>query len=214
MPDGLTPSAPALQGAIDEATSYTAANPDHAVAVVLATDGFPTECTPRDIPSIAAIAASGVSATPSIKTFVIGVFNASEQAQATTNLNQIAAAGGSGSAFVISTAGNVTAAFLMALNQIRGSALPCDYKLPVPMSGLPDYGLVNVEFTSAGITKVVPGVNSASACDPMLGGWYYDVDPNVGTPQKVILCPKSCDTVRADVAGQIDIVQGCATIVL
>ena len=47
-----------------------------------------------------------------------------------------------------------------------------------------------------------------------LGGWSYDVDPNQGKPTKVILCDKSCDVVRADAMGQVDIVQGCKSIIL
>lgn len=214
MPDGFTPTAPALRGAVDAATAQAAANPGHVVVAVLATDGFPTECTPQDIPSIAAIASSGTSAMPAIKTFVIGVFSTAEQAQATTNLNQIAAAAGTSNAFVISTTSNVSTAFQTALNQIRGASLPCDYALPVPASGTPDYEQVNVQFTNGATSKIVPGTSGLGACDPMLGGWYYDIDPKAGIPTRVVLCPKSCDVVKADASGQIDIVQGCATVIL
>src|SRR5262249_6764027 len=44
MPDGQTPTAPALQGAIQHASTWAKAHAGHAVAVVLATDGLPTEC--------------------------------------------------------------------------------------------------------------------------------------------------------------------------
>jgi hypothetical protein len=84
----------------------------------------------------------------------------------------------------------------------------------VPTSGTPDYTEVNVQFTSGGSSKIVPGVANLGACDPMLGGWYYDVSPTNGTPTRVILCPKSCDVVKADTGGKIDIVQGCATVIL
>src|SRR5262249_54636201 len=145
--------------------------------------------------------------------FIIGVFSPSEQAQATQNLNQIAAAGGSSSAFVISTASNVSQSFLAALSQIRGSSLPCEYTLPIPTSGTPDYGLVNVVFTTGGATYLVPHVTNLSSCDPLQGGWYYDVDPSAGKPTKVILCSPSCTAIKADAAGQIDVVQGCETVV-
>jgi hypothetical protein len=58
-----------------------------------------------------------------------------------------------------------------------------------------------------------PHVTTSSSCDPLQGGWYYDVDPAAGTPTKVILCSLSCTAVKADAAGQIDVVQGCQTIV-
>jgi hypothetical protein len=190
------------------------ANPGHVAAVVLATDGFPTECNPEDVPSVAAIASSGAGATPSIQTFVIGVFAAAEQAQATTNLNQIALAGGSDKALVISTSSSVTQDFLAALAKIRTNALPCEFGLPVPPSGMPDYGAVNVVFESGGQSRLVPKVAGALACDPQLGGWYYDVEPAAGTPKKVELCGRSCSAVQADAAGAVDVVLGCATVIL
>jgi hypothetical protein len=214
-PDGLTPTAPALQGAIDQSKAFATANAGHTVVAVLVTDGFPTECNPQTIPAIAGIAAAGVGGTPSIKTFVIGVFTPAEQTQATTNLNQIASSGGTGAAFVISTSQNVSAQFQQALDTIRGASLPCDYQLPVPESGTPDTSKVNVQYTSgAGNVSVIPYVNDAQGCDPQTGGWHYDVDPAGATkPSKVVLCPATCNTVKADLTGKVDVVQGCKTIV-
>jgi hypothetical protein len=214
-PDGLTPTGPALQGAIDQSKAFATANAGHTVVTVLVTDGFPTECSPQSIPAIAAIATAGVNGTPSIKTFVIGVFTQAEQAQATTNLNQIASAGGTNQAFVITTNQNVTQQFQQALATIRGASLPCDYQLPVPQSGTPDYTKVNVQFTTgAGAVSVIPYVTNAQGCDPQAGGWHYDVDPAGPTkPSKVVLCPASCNVVKADPGGKIDVVQGCKTIV-
>src|SRR5262249_35853600 len=70
-PQGKTPTAAALQGALDHSSSWASANPTHKVVAVLATDGLPTSCTPLDIPGIAQIAAAGVNGSPSILTFVI-----------------------------------------------------------------------------------------------------------------------------------------------
>jgi hypothetical protein len=208
---GLTPTAPALAGAIEGAKAQIGANPTHTVAVVLATDGFPTECTPQDIPSIASSAQSGVNA--GVKTFVIGVFTQDEETEAKTNLNQIAASGGSGQAFVINTGQNVSQAFLQALNTIRGAALPCDYTLPVPESGTPDYSKVNVQYTDGnGQKTTIFYVANSGACDPTSGGWYYDKDPSTGAPSKVIVCPKTCEGFKADGKAQVDIVQGCETV--
>ncbi|MBK6691118.1 MAG: VWA domain-containing protein [Myxococcales bacterium] len=208
---GLTPTGPALEGAIKGAKDHKAANPTHSVAVVLATDGFPTECSVTDIPSIANTAGAGFGA--GIKTFVIGVFTKDEEAQAKTNLNQIAAKGGSGAAFVINTGQNVSQAFVQALNTIRGAALPCDYKLPVPASGKPDYSKVNVQYTSGtGQKTTIFYVADAASCDPTSGGWYYDTKPPAGTPTKVIVCPKTCEGFKADPKAKVDIVQGCETV--
>jgi hypothetical protein len=209
--DGLTPTGPALQGAIDAATAQKTANPTHNVAIVLATDGFPTECGVSDIAGIANVAANGKTA--GISTYVIGVFTQDEENDAKTNLNQIASKGGSGQAFVVNTQQNVSQGFLQALNTIRGAALPCDYTLPVPKSGTPDYSKVNVQYTSGSTQTTIFNVADASACDPNTGGWYYDVDPSKGTPTKVMVCPKTCDGFKADSQAKIDIVQGCTTIV-
>jgi hypothetical protein len=180
---------------------------------VLATDGLPTECD-TNIANVANLAKAAAAATPSVKTFVIGVFAQAEATTAQSNLDQIASAGGTTKAFVIQTNQNVTQQFLAALNVIRGTALPCEYPLPVPKSGTPDYNKVNVEYTSAGGQKVVlPYVKSAANCGAQ-GGWYYDVDPaSGGKPTKIIVCQNTCDTLKA--AGQgskVDVVQGCQTV--
>src|SRR5450432_3809190 len=112
-PDGLTPTSGALTGAITHAQALAkASNDGHRVVVLLATDGLPSECTPFDTPGVASIAASGLAATPSISTFVIGVFAPDEQADAQTTLDAIAVAGGTKQSFVINLGQNVTQAFV------------------------------------------------------------------------------------------------------
>jgi len=49
---------------------------------------------------------------------------------ALSNLNQIAQAGGTNSAFIVDTNGNVGQQFIEALNAIRGAALACEYLIP------------------------------------------------------------------------------------
>jgi hypothetical protein len=209
----LTPTSMAVTGGLAYAKAHKAANPGHAVVLVLATDGLPTRCTPYDSGAIAALAASGL---PDVKTFVVGVFASNEQATAKANLDAIAKGGGTDKAFIVSTGGNVTADFQKAMAEIRGAALPCDYNVPSPTSGTPDFGRVNVKFTKGdGTASVFPQAKGgASACDAS-GGWYYDVDPATGgTPTKITLCPTSCEAVRSGGAGaKIDVLLGCQTIV-
>jgi len=208
---GNTPTSAALQGAIDQAKSYAMAHPTHTVVAVFSTDGVPTECDTNQT-NINAIASAGVSGSPSIKTYVIGVFAQNEQAQAKPNLDAIAQAGGTGQAFIVTANSNTAQAFLQAMNQIRAQSLPCEFFLPKPDGGIPDYDKVNVTFTQSNMNvSVVPYAGSAMKCDPMKGGWYYDVDPMNGTPTKVVLCPASCAAVKADAGGRVDIVQGCKT---
>jgi hypothetical protein len=201
-PTGLTPTAPALQGGIAAATAYAQQNPDHAVAVVLASDGVPTECDPQNIQQIASIVQAAATASPPILTFVIGIGDVAA-------LNAIAQAGGTGQAFLVSANGNAGQAFLDALNAIRGGLLSCEFDIPEPTMGQIDPNLVNVQLTPPGeAAQIVPQVPSAADCGPS-GGWYYD---NPQTPTKIILCPATCDFAKSSEA-DIEIVFGCATVV-
>lgn len=210
-PDGLTPSAPALAGVIQRAKQVAGANPTHKVVAVLMTDGFPTRCTPMDIPTIAQIASAGVGGTPSIKTFVIGVFSPGEATEAQTSLDAIATGGGTAPAFIISSNQNVTQGFLAALDTIRGSSLTCEYAIPVPEAGTPDYNKLNVRYTTgAGKETILPYAKNLAGCSPA-GGWYYDADPLTAVPKKIILCASTCSTLKGDPQGKVDILLGCKT---
>jgi hypothetical protein len=204
-PTTNTPTGPALQGAINHCKTWGTAHTDHVVITILATDGDPTACTPQDIPSIAAIAATGVAGTPKVLTFVIGV--GTSQA----NMNAIAAGGGTNTAFLVDTGGNVQQQFLDALNVIRGAALGCVYKLPSPDGGTPDYDKVNVQYTPNGTGTPVkfPRVDGLASCPPSGDAWYYD---NPSAPTTITLCPSTCTKVKADTTGLIDVLLGCKTI--
>ena len=213
-PNGNTPTAAALQGAIDQAKSFAIANPAHSVVAVLATDGIPDECNPSDIPSIANLAAVGLSGSPSIKTFTIGVFAPGDVASGTAALDQIASSGGTKKAFIIDTSSqDLEAQFVMALSAIRGASLPCQYEVPLPEGGIPNYGQVNVEYTTgAGASSGLVYVETAAKCGAG-GGWYYDADPaKGGTPSAILVCPTTCSTLQGDSTGRVDVVVGCQTI--
>jgi hypothetical protein len=203
-PKTNTPTSAALQGAIDHAKAWGLKNPDHVVIDVLATDGDPTECD-TDLNNINAIAAAGVSGMPKVLTFVIGV------GTSLTALNGTAAAGGTGQAFIVDTNQNVNQQFLDALNKIRGAALSCNYLIPVPTKGNPDFNSVNVQYTpgGGGAVVVLPKVKDKASCPGNGDAWYYD---NNTTPKEIRLCDATCTKIAADAQGQIDILLGCATI--
>ena len=203
-PNGNTPTSAALQGAINHAKAWNTSHPDHVVIVILATDGDPTACD-TSIANIAAIAAAGVAGTPRILTFVIGVGTSQN------NMDQIAAGGGTSQAFMVDTGGNVGQQFLDALNVIRGAALGCVYKLPSPDGGTPDYDKVNVQYTPGGSStgQMFPRVNGQADCPASGNAWYYD---NPAAPTLIHLCPATCDTVKADTSGTVDVLLGCKTI--
>jgi len=219
MPDGLTPTAAALAGAVAHAQALARANPTHKVVVLLATDGLPSECTPTDIAGVAAIAATAHTGNPAISTYVIGVFAPVDMAAAQANLDALASAGGTGRAFIVGTnSQNVTQSFIAALNAVRTSSLACQYAVPGAAGdgGQVDYFSVNVQFTSgAGQTVTVGNVKNRAACSATQGGWYYDADPAAGgTPQTISICDTSCAQMRADPQGRVDVLLGCTTIII
>jgi hypothetical protein len=200
IPIEATPTLPAMQGAIQHARAWQQQNPTHKVVVLLVTDGLPSDCD-STIPNVAQAAALGLSGSPSIPTFVLGL------GLALGDLNQVAQAGGTNQA-VIADPSNATA-LAQAMNQIRGAALPCDYALP--SSGNVDARKVNIEFTSeGGGTVTVPNVGDVTRCDASQGGWFYD---NVDAPTRVVACPATCSAFKGTVSGSVNVVVGCDTVV-
>ena len=201
-----TPTSAALQGAINHNKAWGQMHPNDAEVVVLATDGDPADCD-TNLAHIDAIAAAGLAGTPKVLTFVIGVGSSLQ------NLNGIAAAGGSMSAFLVDTGGNVQQQFLDAMNNIRHAALGCTYAIPLPTDGSqPDYNLVNVLYKpgNGGPQQTIPRVNSKADC-PMSGNaWYYD-DP--AHPMRIELCAPTCSAIEVDTTGEIDVQLGCSTVI-
>jgi len=214
-PNALTPTSVAVTSGIALAKAHATANPTHTVVLVLATDGFPTRCAPLDIPGIAAIAAGGVSGTPKIKTFVIGVFTDAAKATATANLDALAAGGGTSKALIVTTGGNVAADFQKALDTIRGSTLPCEYAIPPSEAGQQDFDKVNVQHTDGAGKQELLGYKANAAACGTGPGWYYDIDPATGgTPTKIILCGATCDAVKVESgAAKVEILLGCKSLV-
>ncbi len=98
----------------------------------------------------------------------------------------------------------------VATQVIVAAGLPCHYAIPPPPEGQTfDSSMVNVVYTDGnGNEHDILNVDSAAACHPQDGGWYYDDNDN---PQSIHLCPSSCDVVSVDGAGKIDILFGCET---
>jgi len=216
-PAGLTPTAPALDGVIQHARVRETADPNRKVVAVLATDGLPTICDPVEIADVSEMARAGVEGTPSVETYVIGVFSEAEAQTAEANLNQIAQAGGTEQAFVISTGNDVASLFLEALNQIRGAALACDFAIPEPEAGETlDFGQVNLEFVdAAGDDRQLVNVASESDCGQAAGtGWYYVRDADTDTPIQITVCPDVCAEFESAMgASQVNLQIGCETII-
>jgi hypothetical protein len=64
---------------------------------------------------------------------------------------------------------------------------------------------VNVQITVGGMSKTIGKVANMAACGA-LGGWYYDND---AAPTQILLCPQSCDAVKADQISSVQVLYGC-----
>jgi hypothetical protein len=204
--DGVcTPTYGALRGALAFAMGQQTANPKHKVIVVLVSDGDPNGCPPapvdgNDIGIIGDLAANALNFN-GVQTHVIAVAGAN-----VTSLDSIAAQGGTTAAVDVTAD---VSQFLQNLQDIRSSALACEYAIPDASGTSLDPKAVNVLYTPGGATSplTIPGVVGAGDCGDG-SGWYYD---NPATPTKILLCQGSCDTVQADAAADVKVAFGCPT---
>jgi hypothetical protein len=201
-PSSVTPTAPALQGAIQHAQAFKLAHPSHTVTVLLVTDGEPDSC--GFLSDTVTAAMQGVTATPSIATYVLGVGGSLDA------LHQIAMAGGTGQAYIVSDSQNVSAEVVTALNKIRSqSVLPCEFQIPMADPGQTfDYAKVNLSYTtSAGEKSAIGYAPDATTCNRAPLAWRYD---NAQAPSKIMLCDATCQSVTR-AGGKIDLALHCPT---
>lgn len=209
-PVGETPTGPALRGACEYARDYRITAPDHQVVLLLLTDGRPEapstcqggagQCCPTLDDAV--LAADECRNQIGIRTYVLGV------GPLLDNLDQIAVAGGTERAYLVQ-GGDVGAEVLTALNRIRGAAaIPCELALPAPPLGETlDLDTVNLEY-SGDSCQITPfsAVQSAQECGDE-DGWYYD---SPDAPQRILLCPRSCERVSGP-GGNLLYSVGCDT---
>jgi hypothetical protein len=197
MPTGETPSGAAIRGACTYASQWKVDHPGREVIILLVTDGepkAPVTCGDKGTGPCCPTLDDAVKATtdcrtakPGLKTYVLGV------GPFLDNLGQIAAAGGSDKAYLVS-GGDVSKQVLDALNAIRASAqIPCQLSIPTPPEGhTVDLTRVNLVRTSSSCDTTTIGYReTASSCDSK-GGWYFDA---ANGAQKVVLCKQTCDDV-------------------
>jgi len=199
VPGGLTPEGPALSGALEHAAAWAKDNPGRVTAVVLVSDGYPTQCTPTTASGLADIAERAHLSEPYVRTYVIGL-------AAEFNLDGVALAGGTHKSFIVDD-GDVAASFTSVLGNVANTKLACEYALPPsndPTQKL-DFAKVQVTYTTAGDeTEEIPSVPSIQGCAQSAnGGWYYD---NPADPTSIMVCPCTC--ARFD-AGRVDVRVGC-----
>jgi len=210
---GGTPMVPMLTGAITYAREWASQHTGRKTVVVMATDGIPdSSCLaplgttlPNTLTNVVTVVTDGVTSSPSIPTFVIGV------GTEPTALDQIAKAGGTNKAFLVDVNKDIQKDFLAALNDIRRE-LACEFQIPPPPSGetVIDYSAVNVRYTNGSTVETFVYVKDKASCSSAPDkGWYYD---SPSKPTKIVLCEETCKKVQYHDNSRIDVLFGCRTI--
>jgi hypothetical protein len=200
-PVSFTPTEPALQGALDHMAAWAATHSGRAPAVVLVTDGFPSEC---DIPSnlgtapaitdLVTRASAAYGGPYKIRTFVVGMLNG----PGVSNLDQVATAGGTKAFHIDPAGGDIGTQVTAALLSISKATLVCDFPIPtspgdaqiVQRDALHLYSTTNATGSQAEIPWLTGAASCASHGD---NGWYYDAaDPSSAT--RILVCPGTCAT--------------------
>jgi hypothetical protein len=197
-----TPTYPALSGTIQYAESVLAAETGRKVAIVMVTDGQPYACGSQGN-NIGNTAMAAAAVADRIPTYVIGV---ADQTNSLDSLDEIAEGGGTDKAFIVAVDNpeQTRSELLDAINLIRGQAISCDLPIPAPPPGKRlDPDKVDVQFTAGGQTATSLKYGHECSGDT---AWRYD-DP--AKPTTVVLCEATCNTVKADPQGKLDVVFGC-----
>jgi hypothetical protein len=88
----------------------------------------------------------------------------------------------------------------------------CDLAIPEPPVGAYlDYDAVNVVLDHDDDRVILPRVDGASGCTAR-GGWYYDIDPADGAPQRLNMCKSSCERADSGATG-LRVELGCKSLV-
>jgi hypothetical protein len=201
---GGTPTLAVVQGTLDFLDGRVSANPDALHALVLVTDGYPQSCDDDSISSVAA-AVAAVSGT--IPTYVIGVRNPEGGPDTVSDLDAIAAVGGTGHAFLIATGDpeQTKTAFREVIDGIRGASVSCDLEIPPPPAGETfDPKKVNVTLDLGASQRSFSQDQTCTEADT----WRYD-DPS--QPRFIELCPSTCTSVRGAPQAQLLVEFGCAS---
>jgi hypothetical protein len=212
--EALTPTAPALSGALEHARQWAADHTTRRTAVVFATDGTPTLCDPLEIGDIAPIAAAAMTPPGGapIPTYVIGILDEAGTDDV-SRLEAIAEAGGTERAFLVDPTADTAGQFLAALDAIRESALTCEFILPNPETLALDRVNLSFDDGSGAVTQLVQVPSKAACADAPTTGWYYAASNDQGLPTRMEVCAEVCNQFRSSSAGRVDLQIGCQTIV-
>jgi hypothetical protein len=102
---------------------------------------------------------------------------------------------------------------MLAQTVTTTSQLSCEWAIPeIPeAAGMFNKFKVNVTYTpgSGGAPMQFGKLEEAQCAAAPEGGWFYDSED---APTKVVVCPQTCDTLKADLMGKVDVLFGCDTV--
>jgi hypothetical protein len=224
MPSGATPTQAVLQGGYTELEGFGVAGASPKKALILLTDGVPTDncaVVSGNYVGDACIVQAGTELTKAspagpIETFAIGVgiYPATDLTNFDPSfLGNLAKSGGSGPTgcnpnentaaatdlcyFEVNPSGSSTAtqaAFEAAINRIRNQITSCTFAFATGDAGTIDPSRVYVTFNGATVPE-----------DPT-NGWTFD---NPLAPTSVTLHGTSCSTAQTTPLATVNVVEGC-----
>lgn|GEM_PF-1792103 len=143
VPNGWTPTMPALAGALEWLRERQRQRPNEVYVAVMVSDGEPTQCD-TSISNIAAVAGDYFDDF-AIRTYFVGIEGVAED-----TIRRIAAAGGGEhQAYLITYSGGTSVAdqLVAALQSISAHAVSCDFDLP--NQGAFDPALATVQYIAS-----------------------------------------------------------------
>jgi hypothetical protein len=192
-PTGETPTGAAIRAACELGVAHRKEAPGRITSILLVTDGEPKaplsapDCDPTLADAVEA--AQECSDRTGLPVYVLGV------GPSLTNLNQIAQAGGTESAYLADLDNREQV--LNALGRIRIAAqIPCGFELQqTGAAGALNYQASTVAYVDSACSYAgIARVESPGVCDEGARGYYFD-DPDA--PTRIDLCPATCAEVRA-----------------
>ena len=118
-----------------------------------------------------------------------------------TNLDTIAAAGGSTAPFMIDTGDTAATQLALdaAIQSIRSRSISCEVAIPEhPLGGQFDKDKINVSVTENGNATPL-GYDAGCETD---SGWHYDDETS---PKVIELCDSSCSSIQASPGAQLNV---------
>ncbi|MEM9694256.1 MAG: vWA domain-containing protein [Myxococcota bacterium] len=204
-PNGPTPMAAALTGAIEYARDYKQTAPrGQWGAVVLMSDGKPEQCEER--PERLGDFARTAYVHADIPVFAVGLRGSDP-----TVMDAIAAGGGTQRSYPIGQA-DLEDDLLEALESIRDSAASCTFAMPGEDDARVDIDptLVNMVLSTGAGDTTVPQVAGGRAACQGGPGWFYD-DPT--NPTSMSLCDFTCEGLNSSDDTRLNVEIGCITVV-